>query len=162
MDHVISCGAGVTLAIDTCYEVWDSGIISVPWDFDISELRPQLIKLLGPGSTTTAASSNPSKPEAAVDGTGFWSRSATRTHCTGRHRQSRLLIGGVSQQDQLVKACMSSRSQAPVTCYLRKLYKQALPPASCMPASDPSARLAGRRLACSHRTHSFRQPPIKF
>ena len=48
--------AGVTIAIDTCYEVWDSGVISVPWNFNINELRPQLIKLLGAGRYNSAAS----------------------------------------------------------------------------------------------------------
>ena len=41
--------AGVTLAIDDCYDVWGSGIISIPWDFSVQDLKPQLLKLLGPG-----------------------------------------------------------------------------------------------------------------
>ena len=58
--------AGVTIAIDTCYEVWDSGIISVPWDFNIHELRPQLIKLLKAGGTPSSASPHATKPKLAV------------------------------------------------------------------------------------------------
>ena len=58
--------AGVTIAIDTCYEVWDSGIISVPWDFDIHELRPQLIKLLKAGGTPSSAIPHATKPMAKL------------------------------------------------------------------------------------------------
>ena len=131
----------------------------MPLDFDISELRPQLIKLLGPGSTTSAASIKASKAEAAVDSAGAWSRSLVKTHCAGRHRPSRLFIGDFSQQDQLVKACMNScRSQAP---FASCLCKQASPHASRMPTSYPFVGLAGRRLACSHRTHRFWQVSVK-
>lgn len=40
---------GASLAIDDCYEVWGSGFISIPYDFTLQELQPQLIKLLGGG-----------------------------------------------------------------------------------------------------------------
>ena len=33
---------GVCLAIDNCYEVWDSGFISIPYDFELEELCHQL------------------------------------------------------------------------------------------------------------------------
>lgn len=45
---------GASLAIDDCYEVWGSGFISIPYDFTLQELQPQLVKLLA--STSTAAS----------------------------------------------------------------------------------------------------------
>jgi hypothetical protein len=57
---------GVSLAIDDCYDVWDSGFISIPYDFSIADLKPKLVALLtapgkqsegsvGNGSTITAA-----------------------------------------------------------------------------------------------------------
>ena len=33
---------GVSLAIDDCYEVWESGFISIPYDFDIEDLCQNL------------------------------------------------------------------------------------------------------------------------
>lgn len=47
--------AGASIAIDDCYELWESGFISIPYDFDISELQPQLQKLLAAGSARAAA-----------------------------------------------------------------------------------------------------------
>lgn len=38
------------MAIDECYEVTDSGLISIPWDFSTQDLQSQLLKLLGSNS----------------------------------------------------------------------------------------------------------------
>ena len=38
--------SGVSLAIDDCYDVWESGYISIPFDFEISDLKPKLQALL--------------------------------------------------------------------------------------------------------------------
>lgn len=43
--------SSVSLAIDDCYEVWDSGFVSIPHDFVASELKPQLQALLQAPST---------------------------------------------------------------------------------------------------------------
>ncbi|KAI8475841.1 MAG: hypothetical protein J3K34DRAFT_382443 [Monoraphidium minutum] len=40
---------GASLAIDDCYEVWGSGFISIPYDFDLKDLRPQLQRMLSAG-----------------------------------------------------------------------------------------------------------------
>lgn len=37
---------GVSLAIDDCYEVWDSGFISIPHSFTVEDLQPQLKGML--------------------------------------------------------------------------------------------------------------------
>ena len=50
--------AGITIAIDDRYEVWGSGTISIPWNFSIQDLKPQLLKLLGPATMHEAASSS--------------------------------------------------------------------------------------------------------
>jgi hypothetical protein len=41
--------AGASLAIDDCYEVWGSGFISIPYDFELNDLQPQLQRLLSAG-----------------------------------------------------------------------------------------------------------------
>lgn len=47
---------GVTLAIDDRFEVWDSGYISIPYDFQVGELQRQLgYRLLGAGSSQKAS-----------------------------------------------------------------------------------------------------------
>jgi hypothetical protein len=80
---------GASLAIDDCYEVWGSGFISIPYDFTLQELQPQLMKLLGNGSSNGNASNGsssglgggarsssspqpqqPMRPMAAARGTG--------------------------------------------------------------------------------------------
>lgn len=40
--------SGVSLAIDDCYDVWDSGFVSIPFDFALADLKPQLLALLAP------------------------------------------------------------------------------------------------------------------
>jgi hypothetical protein len=54
--------SGISLAIDDCYDVWESGFISIPFDFSISDLQPQLQALLAPPQEPAAA--------AAVSGNG--------------------------------------------------------------------------------------------
>eukprot|EP00878_Enallax_costatus_P029581 GHUV01032097.1.p1 GENE.GHUV01032097.1~~GHUV01032097.1.p1 ORF type:complete len:235 (-),score=87.50 GHUV01032097.1:501-1205(-) len=49
---------GASLAIDDCYEVWGSGFISIPYDFTLQELQPQLRKLLSAGKAASNGSSN--------------------------------------------------------------------------------------------------------
>jgi hypothetical protein len=46
---------GASLAIDDCYEVWGSGFISIPYDFELKDLQPQLTRLLGAGAGGAAA-----------------------------------------------------------------------------------------------------------
>lgn len=38
--------SGVSLAIDDCYDVWESGYISIPFDFALADLKPKLQALL--------------------------------------------------------------------------------------------------------------------
>eukprot|EP01025_Chloroclados_australasicus_P055430 TRINITY_DN670_c0_g1_i1.p1 TRINITY_DN670_c0_g1~~TRINITY_DN670_c0_g1_i1.p1 ORF type:complete len:580 (-),score=66.70 TRINITY_DN670_c0_g1_i1:565-2304(-) len=40
---------GASIAIDDCYEVWESGTISIPYDFEVTDLPPKLQKLLANG-----------------------------------------------------------------------------------------------------------------
>ena len=56
---VVSFCAGASIAIDDCYELWESGFISIPHNFQVKDLRPELRKLLSPSTTTpsTAAGS---------------------------------------------------------------------------------------------------------
>uniref|UniRef100_A0A061QW88 Uncharacterized protein n=1 Tax=Tetraselmis sp. GSL018 TaxID=582737 RepID=A0A061QW88_9CHLO len=43
---------GASIALDDCYEVWESGFISIPYDFNLGDLEPQLRQMLG--STSSA------------------------------------------------------------------------------------------------------------
>lgn len=67
--------SGVSLAIDDCYEVWDSGFISIPFDFQMADLKPQLKALLmaappspDVGIPYNGAAINGSSPQSARDG----------------------------------------------------------------------------------------------
>lgn len=37
---------GVSLAIDDCYDIWDSGFVSIPYDFSLADIKPRLQTLL--------------------------------------------------------------------------------------------------------------------
>ena len=37
---------GASVAIDDCYELWESGFVSIPYNFEMRDLQPQLQKLL--------------------------------------------------------------------------------------------------------------------
>ena len=37
---------GASIAIDDCYELWESGFFSIPYNFELRDLQPQLQKLL--------------------------------------------------------------------------------------------------------------------
>lgn len=73
--------SGVSIAIDDCYDLWDSGFISIPYDFAVEDLRPQLQRLL-PGSSGRQEAGRGSEGEVggsrwqAVD--GFSGRSGGR------------------------------------------------------------------------------------
>jgi hypothetical protein len=51
---------GASIAIDDCYELWESGFISIPHNFQLSDLRPELRKLLGSSSSSSGSSSRSS------------------------------------------------------------------------------------------------------
>jgi hypothetical protein len=61
--------SGISLAIDDCYDVWESGFISIPFDFSISDLQPKLQALLAPPAQEAAAAA------AGVTGNGSSGRS---------------------------------------------------------------------------------------
>ncbi|KAK9846014.1 hypothetical protein WJX81_008468 [Elliptochloris bilobata] len=42
--------SGASIAIDDCYELWESGFISIPFDFQVSDLQPELQRLLSSGA----------------------------------------------------------------------------------------------------------------
>jgi hypothetical protein len=47
--------SSISLAIDDCYEVWESGFVSIPYNFTMVELQPQLRMLLGSGEGESEA-----------------------------------------------------------------------------------------------------------
>ena len=52
--------AGASIAIDDCYELWESGFISIPYNFDLKDLQPQLQRLLGTASSASSISAGTS------------------------------------------------------------------------------------------------------
>ena len=52
--------AGASIAIDDCYELWESGFISIPYNFDLKDLQPQLQRLLGTASSASSTSGSAS------------------------------------------------------------------------------------------------------
>ena len=49
---------GASLAIDDRYEVWESGYISIPFDFQLQDLQPKLQRLLSASASSSTASSS--------------------------------------------------------------------------------------------------------
>jgi Domain of unknown function (DUF4460)/Domain of unknown function (DUF4461) len=68
--------SGISLAIDDCYDVWESGFISIPFDFSITDLQPKLqALLLAPSETAAVAGRNGAAKAIAV-----MPRTAPRRH----------------------------------------------------------------------------------
>ena len=56
----------VSLAIDDCYDVWDSGFISIPFDFTLADLQPKLKALLSAPDSKPSPPPPPPPPAAAA------------------------------------------------------------------------------------------------
>lgn len=68
---------GACLALDDCYEVWDSGFISIPYNFKLQDL-PQMVRMLqsgqrppAPGEEAAAAGALGSGEAASSSASGF-------------------------------------------------------------------------------------------
>jgi hypothetical protein len=61
---------GCSLALDDCYELWGSGFISIPYDFALSDLRPQLARLLQEASNSKGGAAAQEAAAAEVVGGG--------------------------------------------------------------------------------------------
>lgn len=44
-----------SIAIDDCYQVWESGFISIPYDFEVNDLRPKLSMLMAADTRPSAS-----------------------------------------------------------------------------------------------------------
>lgn len=55
--------SGACIAIDDCYEVWDSGFISIPWNFKADEL-PGMVKIMKAGQLQAPAAGPSPSPTA--------------------------------------------------------------------------------------------------
>lgn len=59
---------GASIAIDDCYELWESGFVSIPYNFELRDLQPQLQKLLqGPTSETQERGVSKAQPALYLD-----------------------------------------------------------------------------------------------
>ena len=62
--------SGASIAIDDCYELWESGFVSIPYDFELRDLQPQLQKLL----QGARAESNSSSDSLELSNDGYWTK----------------------------------------------------------------------------------------
>lgn len=134
---------GASLAIDDCYEVWGSGFISIPYDFTLQELQPQLLKLLastssanGNGSSNGVPASQQMRPMAAARGMGG---AADSSHglCSSYALQGKQHAGwAVSGLPRMAPQQQQQRPRTPVT------------PRACS-SSHSSGGSALRRIASS-------------
>ena len=60
--------SGVSLAIDDCYDVWETGFISIPFDFSMADLEPKLQALLVDSSSSGSDSSGSGSSSGVVNG----------------------------------------------------------------------------------------------
>ena len=59
---------GASIAIDDCYELWESGFVSIPYNFELRELQPQLQKLLqGSATESQEGATNEARPDLYPD-----------------------------------------------------------------------------------------------
>ena len=48
---------GASICIDDCYDAWDNGFVSLPYDFSVGEIAPALIRLLSNGIKDSSSGS---------------------------------------------------------------------------------------------------------
>lgn len=122
--------AGVRVAIDECYEVSDSGLISIPWDFSTQDLQPQLLKLLGPKSAQLRAPPGSHGAEAVLRSgltvqkgssltLGHVASQNLLTHFLGNH--SRLFGRDTAQSHMQNRQCTGCHQGQHTACYQRRL-----------------------------------------
>ena len=72
---LVTVCSGASIAIDDCYELWESGFISIPHNFQVKDLRPELRKLLSPSNASPSGASDSLQPgettEFPSDGNGL-------------------------------------------------------------------------------------------
>ena len=49
---------GASIAIDDCYELWESGFVSIPYNFELRDLEPQLQRLLRGSADSQSGTAN--------------------------------------------------------------------------------------------------------
>ena len=113
--------AGASLAIDDCYELWESGFISIPYDFAVSELQPKLQALLAADSSADSGTAS---------GGGDSSVAAS---------QPRSEFAGID--DDLVGSSSSNGAWRPVACLPKRGSGAAL---LRLAGRSAAGRLAGR------------------
>lgn len=147
---------GASLAIDDCYEVWGSGFISIPYDFTLQELQPQLVKLLsakssgsnGNGNGASSAVREQMRPVAAA------AYSSMRSSSSGHGLCSRYALVG---QDHVGRSIISGGSWPVLQQHAQRQRQQHGRTGSrlcCRAAavrSPAGFATAGRQVACSSK-----------
>ena len=140
LSHALRVGA--CLAIDDRYEVWESGYISIPFDFQLSDLRPRLQKLLSAPPAQASASlqdldtkgqlsESPISPEMPLDSCKsaeshiqqFESLHIGMSRSLGASRPVSCSTQSMNHQNLQVKYCSRSKAVSSVEQrYPRKLF----------------------------------------
>ena len=97
---------GACIAIDDCYELWDSGFISIPWNFRADEL-PGMIKMLQSGQAPAAPTSSSPTPTPSPTSSPTSIRSLPGPRCEGNH----LRMGRTIPQRPVLPCPCISRQQ---------------------------------------------------
>lgn len=124
----------------------------MPWDFNLQELRPQLIKLLGAGNTTSSATPKASRPQAMWTVNGMSNNFSSETTSCGGYRCS--CIPGMSHAKHAltIRPCVSLMGQVPRSlqmCISRHTAAQT----ESIHAAQLCARVGGPLHAVSYSTH---------
>jgi hypothetical protein len=136
--------SGASLAIDDCYEVWGSGFISIPYDFNLQELQPQLVRLLGsgrpdsPGAAAAAAAAAAAGASTSGSSSSSGAYSAAAASRTSRGASSSGSGSSIRERWQEHQARQQQQQQ----------------PRSSLTPSGPRGVVSSRH----HSSHSSQQP----
>ncbi len=108
---------GCCLALDDCYEVWDSGFISIPYDFSIHEL-PEKMKMLKAGQKPP-----PGAPSTGMSSDGADSSSGQQRRTTAVRALPRSYAAvGVSGLGSQHSSAATAGASVPLTGFLGGLW----------------------------------------
>lgn len=94
---------GASIAIDDCYELWESGFVSIPYNFEMRDLQPQLQKLLqgarAESDSTSGSqqlSNSDSKTEAYAQPADMMCDQYKSHHRSGEHQKAPSMEGSAA------------------------------------------------------------------
>ena len=96
---------GASIAIDDCYELWESGFVSIPYDFEMRDLQPQLQELLQgaraesdstPDSQQLSISNCETETETHAQPADMMGKQHKLHHRSGEHQKAPFMEGSAS------------------------------------------------------------------